>query len=109
MAGTATDHSAKTLVAESFPLTTSSVVDEVDVITPPSWARFLAIYALNLSRLGLSQSETMTTSSVLENTDEHSPIPATTWLSDRLMGGPYYVSSATASTAYFVKYYRTRP
>ena len=77
MAGTARDFSA-VLETEGKPCTTSATQDEVDVITPPSWATFYAVLSNTTDlRLGLNQSETMTTASVLEATDEHSVIKAT--------------------------------
>ena len=106
MAGTERDYSAKVYETEGYPGTTSSTVDEVDVITPPPWAKGYRLYMTNAGRVGLAQSETMTTASVLEDADEHSPIPAGAWVGDLLIGGNIYISSATASTTYWIKFYR---
>ena len=109
MAGTARDFSA-VLETEGKPCTTSATQDEVDVITPPSWARFYAILPATTDvRVGLNQSEVLTTSSVLEATDEHSPIKADVWQGDKLLGGNIYISSAGTSVNYSIKFYRAKP
>ena len=111
MAGTARDHSVSTVIeTEGQICTTSSTTQEVDVITPPTWATYYRIYfSTNAGRVGLSQSETMTTASVLEATDQHSPVPADVWMGDKLIGGNFYVATAEVSTNYIVKYYRIEP
>ena len=109
MAGTARDFSA-VLETEGKPCTTSATQDEVDVITPPSWATFYAVLSNTTDlRLGLNQSETMTTASVLEATDEHSVIKADVWQGDKLLGGDIYVASGGTSINYVIKFYRRKP
>jgi hypothetical protein len=110
MAGTDRDFSALTAETEGQPCTTSSTQDEVDIITPPSWATWYGIICNTTDvRVGLSQSETMTTASVLEATDEHSVIKADVWQGDPLIGGDFYVSSGGTSVNYSVKFYRVKP
>lgn len=97
--------------AQPFRRTLSATVNEVDVLTPPTWATRYALYMSAAGRVSVEPSGSKTTASVGADTDAHSPVPATTWVTDALPppneGGAQevYISSATGSAVYYIKFY----
>lgn len=105
MAGTNVDMSGyKT--GQPYNGTTSATVNEVDVITPPTWARKVGYYCENASRSGHPASGAKTTADTLTDSDPHKTLPATSVLEEDHNGStPLYISCSTASSGYQITFY----
>jgi len=103
MAGTAADLSGFAM-QQPYQGTTSSTVDEVDVIGPfPSGTRYLTYFFVgSAARVGHPSSGAKTTSDTLVDADPHKPMPADAWLGESYTGGKVYVSSPGVSVVYYV-------
>ena len=100
MPGTAPDLSAYE-PGQTYAGTFSGTVNECDIIDPPPWAKRVEVYSANACRLGDPPNHSgKSTSSTLTDAEAHKPIAATTWMAERLYGGPFPLSCATASAAY---------
>lgn len=89
----------------------SASANEIDVVTPPQWATHYALYVSAAARVSVENSGVKTTSDSGADTDNHSPVPANTWMNDALVPATaehtnnLYISSATASAVYQIKFY----
>ena len=103
MAGAAADLSSY-VMQQPYQGTTSSTVNEVDVVGPfPGGTRYLTYYFTGTAgRVGHPSSGAKTTASTLVDGEPHKPMPADTWMGESYTGGKIYISSPGASVVYYV-------